>query len=111
MSGYEIYKKVILRLGYSGKQEENSMIRVLEFINQILTDLNIKTIEGLAEEIVADTKVLDAVCCGTAMLFSLSESDGEKNALYTSLYNAKRSIILAKASSVSDVLPIAEGEV
>lgn len=110
MNGYEIYRKAIIRLGYDSSNNQRLMGRALELINQILVDLDLDTKTSLAEEIICDKKTIDAICCGVAMLISLSESDGEKNSVFASIYNSKRAAVLSGKNMVKDVLPVAEGE-
>lgn len=114
MNGYEIYNKALIRLGYKGTGDNevlDSRIvgRVLEFINQIAIDLKLNTVNNLSEEISNLTEICEALCCGVAMLLSLSEGDANKNVIFTALYNAKRAGALSKASFIEDNLPVAEG--
>lgn len=104
MTGYDIYKKAILRLSY--KDFENKLsVKALEFINQICTDLKLPNIESLNRNINCSPDVIEAVCCGLTMLLALSEGDSEKNIIYTNLYNSKRASVLSKIVCVEDVLP------
>lgn len=108
MNGYEIYNKAILRLGYNGSVNDRLIERFPELLNQITEDLKIDTVSDVFEEINTDKKGIEAICCGTAMLLALSESDGEKHKLYCELYNAKRAAFLAEATRVEDKLPYTE---
>ena len=114
MNGYEIYDRAALRLGYKGTSGEEVLddrlvLRALEFINQIALDLKLKTVKDLSEEINVTDDMVEALCCGTAMMLSLSEGDTTKNAVFTALYNAKRMAMLSKNERVEDILPVAEG--
>ena len=62
-------------------------------------------IELLSDELAVSKEFFDALCCGTAMLLSLAEGDGGKNAVFTQLYEAKRAKALAKVSIIEDRLP------
>lgn len=104
MSGYDIFRKVMLRLSYTDTYNKLS-VKALEFINQICIDLKIPVIESLSEKIEQNSEVLEALCCGVAMLLTVSEGDSEKNSLYTALYNSKRASVLSKVTLVEDVLP------
>lgn len=109
MSGYDIYKKALLRLGYNDAGINDSKISIAkELINQILSDLRLEPINEMSYKIKASRDHLEAVCCGLAMLLSLSEGDSAKNQLFTDLYNAKRAAILSEISFIEDKLPIAE---
>ena len=104
MTGYDIYRKALLRLSY--KDYENKLsAKALEFINQICTDLKIANIESINENINCSADVSEAVCCGLAMLLTLSEGDSVKNNVYTNMYNSKRASVLSKTIYIEDVLP------
>lgn len=114
MTGYEIYNKAITRLGYksSGNDEVlDSRIagRASEFINQILLDLKLDAISHISEPVNCSEEMCEALCCGVAMLLSLSEGDTNKNVIFTALYNAKRAAALSKTAFIEDNLPVAEG--
>ncbi len=114
MNGYEIYDRAMIRLGYKaiGKneiQDVGIMGRAAEFINQIAVDLGLKPIEDLSDNIDCSDELSEALCCGVAMLISLSDSDANKNVIFTALYNAKRATVLSGRAFIEDNLPIAEG--
>ncbi len=104
MSGYDIFKKALLRLSYTDYQNKLS-VKALEFLNQILIDLKLKPLEHISQKTDFSPDIAEAVCCGVAMLLTLSEGDSEKNRIYTNLYNSKRAGILSKTTYVEDVLP------
>lgn len=104
MSGYDIFKKAILRLSY-GNYENNLIAKALEFINQICIDLKLPVIDNISNTLEASPEYIEAVCLGLAMLLTLSEGDSEKNRVYTNLYNAKRAALLSKTTCIEDVLP------
>ena len=104
MTGYDIYKKALVRLSY--KDFENKLsLKALEFINQICIDLKLPNVQSLSQNIDFSADVAEAVCLGLMMLLTLSEGDSEKNIIYTNLYNAKRASVLSKIVYVEDVLP------
>ena len=108
MSGYDIYKKALLRLGYNSSGiNDNKISMAKELINQVLNDLKLEEINEMSSKIKASKSYLEAVCCGLAMLLSLSEGDSAKNQLFCDLYNAKRAAILSEISLIEDKLPIA----
>lgn len=108
MSGYDIYKKSLLRLGYNDSNISDSKISMAkELINQILSDLRLEEINDISSEIKTSGSHLEAICCGLAMLLSLSEGDSAKNQIFTDLYNAKRASVLSEVSFIEDKLPIA----
>ncbi len=108
MSGYEIFKHAVLRLGFQDYENRLSS-GALEFLNQICLDLKIHTVKSLSEEIEVSDDLCEALCCGVAMLLSFSEGDSEKNKLYCDLYNAKRASVLSKVCFVEDTLPKMSG--
>lgn len=104
MTGYDIYKKALVRLSY--KDFENKLsVKALEFINQICIDLKVPAVQSLSQNIEISADIAEVVCLGLMMLLSLSEGDSEKNIIYTNLYNAKRASVLSKIVYVEDVLP------
>lgn len=105
MNGYSLYKKAILRLGYNDAENTRLADRAGEFLNQILTDLKLENSRGLSCELDLTQEVSDAVVSGLAMLLALSEGDGERNELFSEIYNAKRATLLTASDKVSDVLP------
>ncbi len=111
MSGYKIYKKVIARLGYNESKDQKLLERALEAINQICADLKLPPASSLSEEITNDLQTEEAICCGAAMLLALNEGDGEKNRIFTEIYNSKRAGLLSCNDRVVDMLPVAESGV
>lgn len=108
MNGYEIFKRALIRLGFSDYENRLSS-KALEFINQICLDLKLSTVKNLSEEIKLSSEQEEALCCGIAMLLSFSEGDSEKNKLYCDLYNSKRASVLSKVCFVEDTLPKMSG--
>lgn len=110
MKGFELLKGAFLRLGINNSTEllEGTSKRDLEFINQILIDLKITPITELSQEVKCNDNQAEAVCCGLAMLLSFVLGEGDKNAIYTAIYNAKRANLLCKTEKIEDVLPKAE---
>lgn len=114
MKGYEVYKRVLNLLGYMNNDDsitsDNALYkRALYAINQILTDLKQKEIEGMNDSIDISKVGGEALIYGVAMLLSLIGGDGERNRLFTELYNAKRSAALCEINTVSDVMPNVDG--
>ena len=114
MNGYDIYDRAMIRLGFkaTGKNEimdAGIMSRAEEFINQIAADLKLRPIENLSDNIDCSAELSEALCCGVAMLISLSEADANKNVIFTALYNAKRAAVLSGKTFIEDTLPTAEG--
>lgn len=113
MTGYEVYNKANLRLGYYAATdttafESKLLSRALELINQIATDLGIEALENLSQEINCSEAKAEALCSGMTMLLALSEGDSEKNKIFTDIYNAKRSKALSKTSLIEDTLPVTD---
>lgn len=105
MNGYSLYKKAILRLGYNDAENSRLADRAAEFLNQILTDLNLENTDGLSGELNLTEELCDTVVSGVAMLLALSEGDGERNELFAGIYNAKRGKFLSLSEERKDVLP------
>lgn len=110
MKGLDIYNRALNLLGYSGETADRLNQEALaesgkELINQLLCDFGDLHIELLSNELAVSKEVFDALCCGTAMLLSLAEGDGGKNAVFTQLYEAKRAKALANVSIIEDRLP------
>lgn len=112
MTGYEICERAKVKAGVGScdafYHDANNSRRDLEFLNQILCDLNLKEISELSCEVGCDEKTAQAVCCGVAMLWSLCDSEAEKHRVHTAIYNAKRALVLGKIQKIEDTLPIAE---
>ena len=114
MKGYDVYKRVLNLLGYMYNDDsitsDNVLYkRALYSINQILLDLGQNEIADMNCEINLSKAQLDALVCGLAMLLSLIGGDGERNRLFTNLYNAKRSAALNKVDVVVDAMPNVDG--
>lgn len=110
MTGLDIYKRCIALMGYTSTESDavsdHTIIeRFPEIINQVAADLKIEPIKSLTEIISATDAKTDALCYGAAMFLALSEGDGDKNQLFSSIYNAKRATALSSTDSISDVLP------
>ncbi len=107
MNGYDIYKKAVLRAGLSSESisQEDVSERAQEFINQISADLKLVPISSIYDEINCSDDIAEALCCGVAMLLTLSIADMEKNRIYTDIYNSKRAAVLCDKSAVEDVMP------
>lgn len=110
MTGNDVFERVSNLLGYSNlhtvrTDKEKLLKRAHEIINQICLDLKIPQINRLSDEISTNRLSLDALCYGTAMLFSLIEGDGKMNKIFTDIYNAKRSAALSKKDIIDDKLP------
>lgn len=108
MKGYDIYKKAAIRAGITENDtlSDSFTKKGEEYINQIANDLNIVGINSMSDKINCSSLQAEALCCGVAMLISLSISDSEKNSVLTDIYNSKRASALSKISSVEDVIPI-----
>ena len=52
---------------------------------------------------------LDALVYGVAMMLSLIGGDGERNQLFTNIYNAKRSAVLNTVDNIVDAMPNVDG--
>lgn len=109
MTGYDIYKKALIRLGYpegvAANNDERLFQTAKEFINIICKDLKLPLIKNIGEEINLSDEVLETLCCGVCMVISRSEGDKSKCDLYTTVYNFNRSRELCKTQHIKDTLP------
>ncbi len=115
MTGYDIYKSAMLKLGYTDingtvENEEPYKKLALSTVNEIIGELCGKEpIKNLSDEINAD-KSIKAVCVyGLASFLSAYNHDCEKNAIMTEIFNAKRSAYLSSNSRIKNVSPIIYG--
>lgn len=104
MSGYDIYKKVLLRLGLQ-KFDQKFYQLGFEYLNQVTSDLEIGEIKNLSDELILEDDLRETVVIGLAMFLTLHIGDTVQNKLYTDLYNAKRAKVLSSNETISDVLP------
>ena len=109
MTGYDLLKKSLLRLGYENLKGESFFERGIEAINQICNDLNVEEINNLADVISTTNEGIECLVIGIAMILSFAEGDSEKNQIFTPLYNAKRASFLSKIDYIVNKMPVAEG--
>lgn len=99
MNGYEIYRQAMNRLGYT----ETPRLRALALtaINQVYSDLwyccsaePFEPLGNLSEKIrLSERTVCDIMPAGVAAFLSQSESDGDAQQLWISIYNRKRAAL------------------
>ncbi len=116
MTGFDLYRKAMLRLGYVNTVNESfsegqRLDSAKEHINQISADLKAEAINHLGDELKCSGDKCEALCCGVAMLIALDEGDSLKGKLFADIYNAKRATALSSSEAIKDTLPIAESEV
>ena len=111
MTVNSIYNSAVKLLGYNNSYlslEDNDILkkRAIEFVNRIAFDLfTMPPVSNFLEELNLPLECEDALIYGLCMLLSLSEGDGDKNRLFTELYNAKRAKMKAQTAKISDVFP------
>ncbi len=110
MKAYEVYKSALSLLGYVDSDDrivpDNTLYkRAIAIINQTLTDLKQNEIENMNSEINISKSCLEALIWGVAMLLSISTADADKNRVFTSIYNSKRTAALCEAETIEDKLP------
>lgn len=108
MTGYDIFKRVCLLLGYHDMAENADNVKITAFsgmLKQIGEDLQIEGIKNMTDSITADKKQIEALIYGCAMLFSASLNDSGCAQMYSKIYNGKRSGALSKTDIRLDVLP------
>ena len=116
MNGHNVYERVLNLLGYINKDDEVSVDellynRTLHVINQILIDLKQEEINDMNSELNISASCYEALIYGVAMMLSLIGGDGNKNGIFTDIYNSKRCAFLNKTDQIVDTLPVvSEGE-
>lgn len=110
MTGYDVIKRAMHLLGYSGQEGDPSesngtAVKGLEIIKQLSLDLKMDDVSSLSESLELSKAKEDALCYGMAMLLAITEGDTNKNQLFAEIYNAKRGAALNEISSVKDCLP------
>ncbi len=110
MKANEVYKRALNLLGYVDSDDTvvpDSALhkRTIHIINQILADLKQNEIENMNAEINISKICLEALVWGVAMLLSISTADADKNRVFTSIYNSKRSAALCETDTVTDKIP------
>lgn len=99
MTGNDIYSMAMNRLGYSETPRLRS--HALAAINQVYADLwysvskeKFLPLKGLNEAIMLPERILyDIMPSGVAAFLSQSESDGDAQQLWISIYNRKRAAL------------------
>lgn len=117
MTGNEMMKKALTLLGYtdstgeiSGEQRFRS--RALTVLNAIYADLfyiknrsNFFPLREMTDLIeLSERELNDIMPYGVAALLAQSESDGDQQQTFISLYNSKRAA-LTQSGAVKDVIP------
>lgn len=120
MTGSEMMKKALTLLGYndstgeiSGEQRFRS--RALTVLNNIYADLfyikhseSFVPLKQITDNIVLPERELnDVMPYGVAAFLAQSESDGDQQQIFISLYNSKRAA-LTQSETVGDVIPCPE---
>lgn len=115
MTGNEIYIQAIRRLGYSDAPRFRG--KALAIINQVYADLHycvspekpFSPLENLGGEIaLPERAVFDIMPAGAAAFLAQSESDGDSQQVWISIYNRKRAA-LTGLSGRRDVFPSPAG--
>lgn len=112
MTVNSIYNSTVKLLGYNNSYlslEDNDILkkRAIEFVNRIGFDLfEMPPVNNFLEEITVPFGCDDALIYGLCMLISLSEGDGDKNRIFTELYNARRAKLKAQTTKITDVFPV-----
>ena len=80
--------------------------RALDAINTVLFDLEGREpIESIGSQETVAEKTAEAAVYGGAMCLSLAFGDTNKSALFSDIYNQKRSAVKSNIASVVDALP------
>lgn len=120
MTGYEIAKRCVDLLGYhdaigDSDLEATARKSSIEYINQTLLDIctisgkEYQPIESLDGNI-SDLSVFEtsALVYGVCMWIAFGVGDGEKQTMFSHLYNAKRTA-LSHTDRIHDITPNPEG--
>ncbi len=110
MSGYDIYKKALVRLGLE-KFDQKYYEVGFQFLNEIAADLRLGELKSLSDDLILNDDLRETMLTGLLMLLSLNIGDTIQNNLYTDLYNAKRAKVLSSNETVIDVFPTAKESV
>lgn len=111
MTGNDIFVTVTTLLGFADtlsdvNSDTSLRERALMALNRIGADLcGMKPIDSLNCSVNINSGYGEALIYGTAMLLSLTDGDSEKNSIFTTLYNAKRTAAKSQIVSVNDALP------
>lgn len=115
MTVSSIYNSVVKLLGYNNTYlsvEDNDILkkRTVEFVNRLGYDLfKMPPVDSFLQEFNLPSEYKEALIYGVCMLISLSEGDGDKNKLFTELYNSKRAEAKSQIMSIKDIFPSASG--
>lgn len=120
-NGNDVFRQALNLLNYTNTYGETSTMqnadlakRALPLVRQIYADLffvetpdaEFVPLRSLQDEIpLAERTVTDIMPYGVAMLFAQSESDGDNQALFATLYNNKRRSAPRPRKTIQDVLP------
>lgn len=120
-TGKEVFSRALQLLGYTnaygevdGTQSAELFKRGTAAVEQILTDLRRiedpnwimdSTLDMEAPLPLSNQAINDAMPYGVAMLLAQGESDGDSQALYSALYNAKRAGVRRPKYRIRDVMP------
>lgn len=116
MTGRDIVKRALIRLGYTSSNGNEAltrrvMSRATETVNDIYADLwgtehteDFEPINNLDEEIQLSNKAAAVMIYGVAAFIALSEDDGDQNQLWITMYNRKKAS-LSKIINKQDVIP------
>ncbi len=114
MTGYDAVNRALLLLGtsdedYRLRRDGPSTAVLLEAVNRIGDELfGMPGISVLSEEISSDSKTLNALVYGVAMLLALVMGSDEQNRIFARLYDMSRARLKSCSVSIKDVLPIAK---
>ena len=116
MTGRDIVKRALIRLGYTTDNGNESltkriMSRALETVNDVYADLwdkehteDFEPSNSLDDEIKLSNKAAAVMIYGVAAFIAQSEDDGDQNQLWMSMYNRKRAS-LSKIETIKDAIP------
>lgn len=120
MTAGDVFRQAMRLLGYTdtlgdldGGAHSESYKRALTFLNQLVCELALAESGTVPPRLgslhdtlpLSERTVRDVLPCGMAMMLAAAQGDGEKQALYASLYNQKRVALRTTYERRTDTLP------
>ncbi len=104
MKAIDLYKTGLIMSGTDGDEEfiitGKSGADELFFINKVLSDLKMRPLDSLGDELDINIYTADALSAGIAYYLSLRSSDKDRVGFLCDLYNAKRASALSTITQI-----------
>ncbi len=109
MTGYDIFKNAITRLEYptgvDGSNEKRLFLKANEFFSIICNDIKVPVIKDMYSPLEFSGDIVEALCCGVAMLIANTEGDINKFQVFHGLYVTQRMRVLNCIAHIKDKQP------